>query len=1083
MSSLREAVSPKPTKSQIARKRRLRRIFRKHNKPLEGLSDSLQLFEGDKKRAKRQQLRQQNEKQQKSSIYDISPLYAPKLHFNNELFQNVINQTLTLLKHHEVTFLGTVYDENGEKIWNTEFTPGFRKEQDFLNYIDNLGERYDLSHWTFTGEINYQRPEFELINRSKFGHGSLFFSIQEYETENVFIPTSDNCFFKCAKKIYPDLNHEEFNSWFFTASKVQKGQMTLSLINKFNKKFNKSITWYNETDRHLYPKVYSKTSPDKVLFLHDKHYCLINKNNKSKAIKELKANFIKTWKQVDERCTETKQFKTSIRNPKEDSTYVYDLETYRDIDGYAIPYACACVRVSKLKQSLNKYLDNSSPVPEELEERVCNYVNVFTGLDCIEQMFKFLGKLSDTKLTLIAHNGSKFDSYLVLQKFNPSKPPIKSAAGLVSLSFTNPYTSESLQRKCKTTFNKKQKMLGKKIIQNTENKFLQSLTFRCSFNHIKSSLANMGKSFKIPSNLQKTSVDHTEITEDNWEQKQSEWEPYLRKDIVSLGTVVIKYSRVMEQLIGLNMTSSISSPSLSFKGWIKQSKEPIYSHTDKFTRAFIRRAVKGGRVSANIQKYESPIMKEIISQLKQHFHTTETNICELMKLYTQSKFKLKNLNLDDVLMNFDGVSLYPSAMADNNSEYPKCESARMFNQQEEQKFLEQFNNQSFRLKTGIFKVKYINPSNLFFQHSAIKEKIKNYEVCRFRNGKITDTLTSVDIQEIVRSGGTILKIYEGIVYENNFKISPFKSYIEKLFNQRLEAKKQKDEVQDSLIKLLMNSLYGKTVQKDITKTGHLWNRNTLKTNFDERIYSYQKLMNDLYFVETEDFELEMNTDKSRDKSRDKSMDDFTSYMPSHLGAFILSHSKRIMNNFIECIDGFKQPKIYYGDTDSIYITKDNWEVLNKNNHVGDKLGQGKNDYGEGGIVFGLYLAPKVKYNIVLNEDYTLSEKTTFKGYSKEVLKVEDFFSLAAGELVQQEMPKTWKKSMETGIQIPNVDDKQLKKFKADINLLKRKKPDSNYIMWPYNSKNECDYIQDNKIDEVDIKYSSFVIEESIFVDI
>ena len=292
----------KPTKTQIARKRR---IFRKHNKPLEGFPHLFeveekrkerqqnknttvntdyapyQLFEGYNTRSRRQQLRQQNEKQQKSSIYDISPLYAPKLHFHNELFQNVINQTRTLLKHHEVTFLGTVYDENGEKIWNTEFTPGFRKEEDFLNYIDNLGERYDLTYWTFTGEIKYQEPEFKLVNRSRFGHGSLFFSIQEYESENVFIPTSDNCFFKCAQKIYPDLDHEEFNSWFFSASKVQKGQMTLALISKFNKQFNKSITWFNEKDRHLYPKTYTKTTPNKVLFLHDKHYCLINKNNKA----------------------------------------------------------------------------------------------------------------------------------------------------------------------------------------------------------------------------------------------------------------------------------------------------------------------------------------------------------------------------------------------------------------------------------------------------------------------------------------------------------------------------------------------------------------------------------------------------------------------------------------------------------------------------------------------------------------------------------------------------------------------------------------------------------------------------------
>ena len=45
-------------------------------------------------------------------------------------------------------------------------------------------------------------------------------------------------------------------------------------------------------------------------------------------------------------------------------------------------------------------------------------------------------------------------------------------------------------------------------------------------------------------------------------------------------------------------------------------------------------------------------------------------------------------------------------------------------------------------------------------------------------------------------------------------------------------------------------------------------------------------------------------------------------VPIHLGPFILSHSRRIMNNFILEIDGFKSNEIYYGDIDSIYVTKE-----------------------------------------------------------------------------------------------------------------------------------------------------------------
>ena len=39
-------------------------------------------------------------------------------------------------------------------------------------------------------------------------------------------------------------------------------------------------------------------------------------------------------------------------------------------------------------------------------------------------------------------------------------------------------------------------------------------------------------------------------------------------------------------------------------------------------------------------------------------------------------------------------------------------------------------------------------------------------------------------------------------------------------------------------------------------------------------------------------------------------------LPPHLGLFILSNSKRIMNSFLGDINSFHNNSIYYGDTDS-----------------------------------------------------------------------------------------------------------------------------------------------------------------------
>ena len=52
-----------------------------------------------------------------------------------------------------------------------------------------------------------------------------------------------------------------------------------------------------------------------------------------------------------------------------------------------------------------------------------------------------------------------------------------------------------------------------------------------------------------------------------------------------------------------------------------------------------------------------------------------------------------------------------------------------------------------------------------------------------RSGYIRDTLTSMDIQEIVRIRGKLIQIY-GFIYRENLKMSPFIKFIEKLFASR-----------------------------------------------------------------------------------------------------------------------------------------------------------------------------------------------------------------------------------------------------------------------------------------------------------
>lgn len=86
--------------------------------------------------------------------------------------------------------------------------------------------------------------------------------------------------------------------------------------------------------------------------------------------------------------------------------------------------------------------------------------------------------------------------------------------------------------------------------------------------------------------------------------------------------------------------------------------------------------------------------------------------------------------------------------------------------------------------------------------------------------------------------------------------------------------------------------------------------------------------------------------------------------PIIIGSFILQYSRQVMNKFIQCIDGFNQKKVYYTDTDSIYIKIKDYKILVEMGYVGENSGQGKNDVNE---VYKLSCEEYNKY-IDLNKD-------------------------------------------------------------------------------------------------------------------
>ena len=191
---------------------------------------------------------------------------------------------------------------------------------------------------------------------------------------------------------------------------------------------------------------------------------------------------------------------------------VYDIEAFSTIK--CVPYANCINRLSKIS---GKYYRDIS---EKEYQKCLNDCIVFKGLDNINKMLDYVlqfkgepkrinNKIVKYNLYLVAHKGSGLDSYVVLNNLPEWRTVvslIKNGSGIVSLKIFIGYVDPV-------------------------KKIPQYVHFRCGLLHIKDSLENIGKSYKLQESLLKKELEHDEIFEDNWEEKEIEWLPY-HKNVV-----------------------------------------------------------------------------------------------------------------------------------------------------------------------------------------------------------------------------------------------------------------------------------------------------------------------------------------------------------------------------------------------------------------------------------------------------------------------------------------------------------------------------------------------------------------------
>ena len=715
----------------------------------------------------------------------------------------------------------------GDQIRQTKIR--FRSMDDFEAYNNSIDEGYDAEDAIFNGYFyKINTPRFKKVNRSEYGNGCSFDKIiVEYRGNNCFIPTKGYCFVKCINYL-TGLDYKEQYLDFIRSESRRTNIMTKARIQPFCRANNINLGYYNN-DR-VFPR--TVTNRDSALFLFNNHFCVIWKSEKvsfKQAIRELEENF----KMVDNYITEenvNSHFKYEF-TPKKINSHltnfiVYDLETHNT--DRARPYCISFYRLSKISGRYDR--DR-----EELDKCKKDTI-VFDGDNCVEKALDFCLKLKgeerktvnnkivEYNLQMHAHNGSGFDTWIILNNRPCDRrivgDIIKNGKGIILLKVFNGYIEK----------NKKQ--------------IPQYLIFGCGMTHLNYSLEKLGKTFKLQKELLKTKMNHDEVYSDTWRDKKSEWLDYVKNDVLCTVFCYASYSKAMEEITGFSMKDCLSLPGLVWKYFInlrtEEEDEPIYTYNDKYMRWFVRQSIKGGRVCAFNQFYKSNHYDDIKRILSKKLGV-KGNIYDIIEEYLRYKKKyydmfekeyegqfndyrleneedkekyineklgnlrihklLKQIKLIHLLWDFDAVSLYPSAMWDEKSIHPRIETGYAYKKDMNDELVEKLNTGKFNQGSAFLKIKYYNPKNLIVQHLPVKEKEKKIEINRMGNGYIIDYLTSVDIQKIVKIGGKVIEIYEGVIYRENFEVSPFRKVIDKLFALRQKYKDEGNEVMQLLVKI------------------------------------------------------------------------------------------------------------------------------------------------------------------------------------------------------------------------------------------------------------------------------------------
>ena len=439
---------------------------------------------------------------------------------------------------------------------------------------------------------------------------------------------------------------------------------------------------------------------------------------------------------------------------------------------------------------------------------------------------------------------------------------------------------------------------------------------------------------------------------------------YCCQDVRILKQGFQKFRKMCWESLKIDVNKTLTAPSLANQYFTREiyEKIPDYYLYGGIVRGFIQKAVYGGRCMTRLNKRWS---------------------------------------VNEELADFDAVSLYPSAMnrlycVKGKPEVLKPEELNTTYLLNNTCGEDEQPNKNKSISAYVVEILITNINkHLAFPCVVYKDKQTNTNKNDDGENAIgkTAVVDNITLEDWIKYNGLECEVLRGYKWtgEKSFLI---RDIIQNLHLLRCEYKKTKNPLQ-LVIKLIMNSAYGKMIQKPITTTTEFKRKHTkifnkkLNDYVDDypldkyliknssKIISYIQVNENLYAIKV-----------------GQQIDTF--YTNTLLGVQILSMSKRIMNE-VMCTAEDIGIKIYYQDTDSMHIQKNKINNLAEEYKkrygrelIGKNLGQFHNDFDEvenGYAYKSIFVGKKMYVDMLKNEKDESGIHYRMKGVNLDCVKL------------------------------------------------------------------------------------------------